>query len=365
MAWTITPAQQAVLLGSHEMVTTVSVVRGSEFIADIEIIDGSVGATYSTQGGRDGSIIVDRNLIDTGVLNPLTDEVYIRTGIRDYLEIPIFTGRVDVHNAASNGEVEVLLLSRGAEAIRAAFETPWAAEDSNQARLEIARILQDVNPDWAVDVSNARESTIGRGLVWEDDRGQALDQLATGSSLIWQPDRVGGFTVFDNPYSIGPSLGSESVVLLRDGENGTVVDVQDAKSREGIYNSVTVVAERFGNQVPIRVTVRDSDPVSPTLWGGLFGKQNLVIKSQLPIDTNGATDLAIRILRQSLALQRSWTVTCPHMPLLDPGDVFGLWYLGTVYTLVAEGIDYSVTAEQPTVITGRELALHELEVLSL
>lgn len=359
-----TPTQLAALQGSHQMSLKVSVLRGNTVVADsIDIESGAVSATYATQGGRAASLTVARNVIDQGLLNPLSDQVYIQTGIPGLITVPIFTGRVDTHNVSADGLVEVPLISRGDELIRAAFETPWAAIDNNQARAEIKRIVQSIDATWSVDISNARESTIGRGLVWEDDPGQALDDLARGASLIWQPNRTGGFQVFTNPYITG-SAGAVANVTFKDGEGGTVVDVQEAKSRDGIFNSVTVVAEKYGNQAPIRVTVRDNNPTSPTYWGGVFGKQNLVVKSQLPIDVGAATLLAIRILNQSLALQRTWTITTPHMPLLDPGDIFALWYENEVTAQVAENIEYTVNPEDPTVITSRELRTITAEILS-
>lgn len=360
----VTAAQRAALMGNHEMSLTVSVIRGSVSLGEIPIVEGNISATYATQGSRDGSITVDQNIIDSGLLNPLSDQVYIRTGIPGFVDVPIFTGRVDAHDADEQGRVVVPLLSRAAEAIRAAFETPWAAIDGNQARSEIQRVLQNVDGSWSVDIMNAAALTIGSGLVWEDDRGQALDQLARGASLIWQPDRTGGFVVYTNPYTITTPQTSASTVIFKDGVGGTVVNVQDAKSREGIYNSVTVVAERFGNQVPIRVTVRDNGATSPTKWGGIFGKQNLVVKSQLPIDVNGAVDLASRILRQSLALQRTWTITMPHFPIMDPGDVFGLFYRNEVTTQVLESVQYSVNAQDLTTLTSRELREISMELLT-
>jgi hypothetical protein len=357
----VSPAQLAALMGSHQMDLKVTVLRGGAFLADIGIESGNVSATYSTQGGRDGVITVDRNTIDQGLLNPLSDEVYIRTGIPGFVEVPIFTGRVDAHNLDSAGDVEVQLLSRGAEAIRAGFEQPWAAIDDNTAANEIRRILTSINGSWSVETSRANANTIGRGLVWEDDPGQALDQLARGASLIWQPDRTGGFEVFTNPY-VAPTSAPASIIF-RDGQGGTTVEVQEAKSREGIYNSVTVVAEKYGNQAPVRVTVRDNGVSSPTRWGGPFGKQNLIVKSQIPIDVNGCLDLASRILNQSLALQRTWTISMPHFPLLDPGDVFGLWYLDEVTTQVAENVEYSINAQDETVITSRELMEIAAEII--
>lgn len=358
MAFQVTDTQKAALLGTHEMSSRITVLRGTESLGDIPFNSASVTATYGTQGGRDGRIGVDWSVIEAGYLRPQSDQVIIRTGIKGVVEIPIFTGRVDYHTPDSDQSVDVQLLSRGAEAIRASFEQPWPGLNGVQATSEIARILADVDPTWSTTVLSVTTDVLPQGMVWEMDRGQALDQIAQGASVIWQPDRTGGFVVYDNPYSIGPILATDPVVILRDGEGGVVVDVQDTTSRAQTYNSVTVITERVNNTEPLRVTVRDVGP-SETMWGGIFGKQNLVVKNQVPINQGAAELLARRILRQSLALQRSWRITLPHMPLLDPGDVFILWYRDEVTGQVVETIDYSCQADQVTTITSRELKLAE------
>lgn len=358
-----TASQKAVFQGSHQLDIKVSVLRGASRVAEtIPFVSASVSATYATQGGREASLVVDKGIIDQGLLNPLTDIVVIQSVVPGVIQVPLFSGRVDACNANADGEVEVPLISTAVEAIRAAFESPWAAIDNAQARDEIRRILLSINPAWGVDTTRAQSSTIGRNLVWEDDPGQALDQLARGASLIWQPDRTYGFEVFTNPYLLG-SAGAVAQVTFEDGVNGAVVDVQEARNREGIYNSVTVVAEKYGNQAAIRVTVRDNNPASPTYWGGPFGKQNLIVKSQLPIDVGAASQLALRILNQSLSLQRTWTITVPNMPLLDPGDIYALRYDNEVTAQVVENIEYTTDAQQPTVITGRELRAITAELL--
>lgn len=360
MAFPLTDTQKAAFLRSHEMTFSAMVIRGSESLGTIPVFDASVSATYGTQGGRDARLRVSRHVTDAGLLDPNSDQVIIRTGIPNLIDVPLFTGRVDELSETSDGDVIVQLLSRGAEAIRAEFEVPWAANiGGTQARVEMARILQSIEPLWGVDYTNANANTIPEGLVWETDPGQALDQLGQGASLIWQPDRVGSFVIYTNPYSIGSTLGSDPVVTLVDGEDGVLVQVEVNKSRIGVFNSITVVTERVNNTPPVRVTARDNNPSSPTFWGGLFGKQNLVVKNQTPTSESQATDLAVRLLRQSLALQRSFTVAVPDLPFLDPGDVFTLWYRDVVYSIVVESVEYSTSADSLTVISGRELVLQE------
>ena len=360
MAFPVSPAQRQAFRSSHVMTTRVTVIRGTTSLGDIPIIGGSVSADYGTQGGRDAWIEVDRGVIDAGYLNPLSDEVVIRTGIPNVVEVPIFTGRVDTVSKNSDGSCQVQLLSRGAELTRAQFETPWAADPAGtQARFEMRSIIQSINGLWGVTLDNANINTIPSGLVWEQFPGDALDDLARGASLIWQPDRSGGFTIYTNPYVIGTTLGENPVVSLRSGTGGVTVDIVENLTRDGVWNSVTVVVERVDNSVPIRVTVRDNTVGSPTRWGGVFGKQNLVMKSQTPIDASPARDIAVRILRQSLALRRSFEVSMPHMPLLDPGDVFELQDQGVNYFLVAERVSYSVQGKELTNVSARELVFLE------
>lgn len=359
MAVILTPAQQQVLLGSHRMTTTAVVLRAGVSLGIIPVVGGYVTATLGTRGGRDAFFTTTRSVLDRGLLNPLTDQIILSTGVRDYLSITLFTGRVDTVEFDETGFVQVRLLSVGAEAISNDFIVPWAATSADAAT-EIALILTDADPSWSVDISDASASALTGQQVWESDRGQALDQVASGANLIWQPNRYGGYRVFDNPYLIGPSLAAESVITLVEGEDGALVQVTDSKTRQGVYNSITVVMERTDGTEPIRVTVQDTVSTSMTRYGGPFGRQNKVVKNAA---TQDPLALASRLLRQSLALRRSWTIRVPHIPILDPGDVFTLWYRGEVTAQVVETTQWGLAPKDSGLITSRELIGLELESL--
>lgn len=360
MSVSLTDAQKEVLLGSHRMTSSATVLRGSSNLGTIPIVSGYVTATLATRGGRDAFFTTPRSVIDQGLLNPLTDQVILTTGVRDYLDITLFTGRVDTVSIDETGLAQIQLLSVAGEALRDDFETPWAATNST-AVAEIIAILQDVNPSWGFDFTRASQVALTGQQVWEVDRGQAVDQVASGANLIWQPDRYGSFVIFDNPYLIGTSLTSESVITFTDGQDGVLVEVTEASTRQGVFNAITVVLERTDNTEPVRVTVRDDNPSSATYYGGLFGKQNKVVKNPT---TEDPMALAGRLLRQSLALRRSWTLRLPHVPILDPGDIFINWYRNEVTAQVVETTQYGLGANDGSMITSRELIATELEALS-
>jgi hypothetical protein len=335
------------------MDVTVNVIRGEQSLGQVPIVACSVDATLLTQDGRTASLVVDQGVIDDGLLDPLSDTVVIRTGVSDVELVPIFTGRVDAHAAGSDGDVTVACVSRAVELTRARFETPMSARPGALIRDEIQRLVQDVDPAWSVDVSVARPDRVPDSLLWEEDRSGAVDELATSLNCILMPNRVGGFILVPSRFAEGANV--TPVATLRDGENGVLVKIDSVKSRRDIANSVTVVVERTDGTSPIRITVRDTNPASPTFWGGVFGKQNVVLKLDSPSSTLEASVIASRVLRQSLAVARTWRITLPHYPVLDPGDVIVIWHRGEPFTQVIESVRYSGGASEPTVLAAREL----------
>lgn len=347
-----TDAELAALLVNHPMTSQVVVVRGDENLGPIPFEAGSVTATLTSQVNRSGTLTVPRQVTDAGLLNPLSDRVVIYTGVEGMSPIPIFTGRVDSYIEDESGQVNVTVVDHSADVIRARFEQPWPAIVGGRILAEIERIIQDVNGAFAVNTSNAFDG-INPAAVWEEDRGQALDDLATTINCFWQTDRTGGFVVVPNPYIVAASITPD--ILFQDGPDGNVISIQETVSREQINNSVTVVVERTDNSSPIRVTARDTSPFSATQWGGPFGKQNLIRKISNPLTQELASLLAFRLLNQSLALARSWQITTPHFPLLDPGDVIAVKWRGVITAQVIESITYPLRALDQTTFSTRQL----------
>lgn len=337
---------------SHEMTLEVFVMRGAE-VTPVEVSDMSCTATLGTQGGRSATLSVDWTLIEQGLFDPLQDEVLIRTGVRGVGEIPLFVGRVGVVGDVEDGNVEIDLMSRADELKKAAFEAPFPSSPGLSTTQQMRQIIQSINGAWTVHSTVVDDPPVPTA-VWEEDPGQALDDLAKGINALWSPDRGGGFTIVTNPYTLATE--PDPVAILRDGENGVIVQARHVRSRETINNSVTVVVERTDGLAPIRVTVRDTEPGSPTLWGGPFGKQNEVLKTQTTLNRADATTLARRRLSQSLALARSWSITMPPGigQILDPGDVVAVWRRNEVTAQVVESIRYAGHAQSTVVADTRQ-----------
>ncbi|HEU5111591.1 MAG TPA: hypothetical protein VFT95_23880, partial [Micromonosporaceae bacterium] len=266
MAYEASPLLRDALSASHEMTLTVLILRGGQVIPVEEgIVDMSCQATLGTQGGRSASLTIERSLVDRdGLFDLYQDEVIIRTGVRGVGDIPLFVGRVDGLDDDETGKVVVNLFSRADELKRAKFEAPYPSTKGLLVTQQMRAIIQSINGDWQLISTVVNDGTVPTA-VWEEDPGQALDDLAVGINALWSPDRTGDFTVITNPYTLETE--PEPVAVLRDGEDGVLVQVRHLRTREQINNSVTVIVERTDGLAPIRVTARDTDPASPTLWG--------------------------------------------------------------------------------------------------
>lgn len=355
MVYAATDLLRQALEASHEMTLDVIILRDGEAIPVVEgITDMACTATLGTQGGRSATLTVERSLIDLdGLFDPYQDEVVIRTGVRGVGDIPLFVGRVDGLDDDETGKVEINLISRADELKRARFETPFPSKRGLLVTEQMREIIQSINADWTV-TSTVIDDPPVPTAVWEEDPGQALDDLATGINALWSPDRGGDFTIITNPYTLAAE--PAPVAVLRDGEDGVLVQVRHLRTREQINNSVTVVVERTDGLAPIRVTVRDTDTGSPTYWGGAFGKQNEIIKTQTTFNRADATTLAQRRLSQSLALARSWSITMPPGigQILDPGDLVAVWYRDEVTAQVVESVRYAKDARSTVVADTRQ-----------
>lgn len=353
MAWPFTPDLLTALSGSHEMAVQVDVFTSTGIrAANVPVEGGTITASLLSDVSRSGGLSVAQRFIDAGLFDPNRDRVRISTGPKGWPLIPIFTGRVTQTSEPDSGVVQVSVDDFGQDISKAHFEQPWEAGSGSPVATEMVRLIRDVDPLYTVDVGRALAGSTP-AVTWDEGRAGALDELAAAINCVWQSDRTGGFVVYPNPYNLTtpPPL----VLTLTDGEAGTLTSCVKVSSREEVYNSITVLVERPDNAPPIRITVRDTDLGSPYRWGGEFGKQNRVVRLNTPAGVGAASLMAQRLLSQSLGLSRSWRLTTPHFPLLDPGDVIGVRRRGQITAQVVESITYPLDALDATTLATRDL----------
>jgi hypothetical protein len=325
---------------------------------DIPIIALTLNANVNARVTRALPITVNRDIIDSGLLNPLTDWVFVRARMNGYPDIPLFAGKPSSMNIADTGQATVRCFDIVDDLCNNDFITPWVTSKTTLAS-EIAAIVHDALPNVSVNTSIVPVMS-PPALTWETDHGQALDDLSKGVNLLWAGDRVGGVVLRTNPYVVSSPI---SVMSLTDESDGILVDYTQTISREKIYNAVTVVVERADGAIPIRVTAYDNNLASPTLWDGPFGRRNKVVKAPTVMDITSAGILARRLLTQSICLTKTWRLTAPVLLTLDPSDVIRVRYRQQWSTHVVETID--INDKLSTTITTREFRVIDPSLISL
>lgn len=99
-------------------------------------------------------------------------------------------------------------------------------------------------------------------------------------------------------------------------------------SRAGLYNGVRCQSDgnASDNTAPVSGQVVDSDPTSPTRWGGPLGKLLRIVKSPLYQDEPQCVAAATRLLPLVMGPNRSVALKAIPNPALEAGDCIRIVY---------------------------------------
>jgi hypothetical protein len=144
--------------------------------------------------------------------------------------------------------------------------------------------------------------------------------MGTAVGAFWYALAGGEFVIRRVPWTVP----GDPVVTFADGPEGAVIESEAIRSRDEVFNSITVTGERTDGTDPVFYTARDENPSSPTFVGGPFGVRNKLVRLRTPGTQATAKGAADDFLRRTTALVESWSFTCPPDASLELGDVVGL-----------------------------------------
>lgn len=331
--------------------TQIRVIHGTTTVALLNneaLISGSVAANLSSRVTRSAEFTMPEEYfpdLSTDLLSPYQAIVEISTGI-GYPDgsreiFPVFKGRIYEATLESDGVASFRADDLAADVAAYRFEQPNISQagPGTSTLNEIRRLIQQAYPD-ATFGSNDSDDAEVPILAWDDDRGQAVDDLAASLQSRWYALGNGDFVVRRYPY-----VASTPLITIQDGPGGAVSQATKSITRDGTFNSSTVVSERLDGSLPFSSTVRDENPASPTYFGGNFGKVSQVVRVQTPLDQVLTDALARRQLVSSLALGEQWSWTMMSDATLEPGDTVTVSYRGRSATQVLDSIRYPLVTD--------------------
>lgn len=344
--------------------TVIRVFHGTEDVTPAEGIplsSGTVTASLNSRVTRTANLVLPSTLypaLHTDLLSPTRARVRILTGIAygdgDADLFPVFTGRVYAPSR-QDGALRLRADDLAADVVAQRFEAPESSIAGSSTIGEIRRFISQVLPDAVFEDGDAVDQPVPQ-LSWDDDRGRALDELAASVQGRWYALGDGTFTVRRFPYSGQPVL-----TRIADGEpdsngGGLLTQAQISRSRDGTANSITVVSERIDGSEPVYVTVRDTDPASPTFYGDLYGRVSAVLRPQTPVEPAAAEALARRTLSATTALGEQWSVSVVPDATLEPGDTVLFEESGLIARQVIDSITYPLTTQGPMTLNCRAVS---------
>ncbi|MBT2467863.1 DUF5047 domain-containing protein [Streptomyces sp. ISL-66] len=156
--------------------------------------------------------------------------------------------------------------------------------------------------------------------IWdtEADPWAGVQEIAAvaGAEVYANPD--GGFVI----SQLADPLTTTPVWSVEAGEGGVYISGVRGMSSKGVYNGVLARGESTGADVaPCFYLATDSDPGSPTYWGGPFGRRPRFYSSSTLLDASACMAAAEMLLRSAKAPNAIGDFSSLPNPALETGDV--------------------------------------------
>jgi hypothetical protein len=349
---------RAALAGPHRIVSYLQVWREGMRVDTygddgLPFFSGTISATLQSQVTRQLTFGCHESLWpvnNSDLLAPYGNEIRAWYGVSagaapDYVW-QVFRGRIDTVTLEENGVVSVQCVDRAAAVKESGFVRPQNSHIGSLVTSEYRLLVTDGVPDATFGTFDAI-GTITPQLTWEQDRGDACDDLAKAAGAFWYALANGDYVLRFVPWAVTQT----SVLTLSDGEGGVLVSAVPVKSRSEVFNQITVTGERADGTTPVFALAQDTDPDSPTNMNGAFGVRSKTVSLQATTTQGQANSLARTLLRLSKALTQSWTLSMPNDASLELGDAITINARGLPQELqVVQGFNLSLLGDAPMTI---------------
>lgn len=321
------PFYRRLLAAAHEHYVRVEVWSGdglTQLAEDIPFLDGDVRASLGSQVTRTLTMSVPDDFYPADpedILAPYGNRLRVWRGVRVGSDISTyvwecFHGRIQEAQDNGDGSVAIQAADRAQDVLDYGFQVPERSALGTTVNAEVTRLIGDAVPDAAFGTFDT-PTVVVPVETWENDRGGALDELATSVGGYWWALADGRFVLRRVPWTVA----GDPVVTLTDQGGGIILEVLPSRSRSTVYNSWAVTGERTDGTTPVYALREDLNPASPTYLNGNFGRRSNYAYLNTPSDGGAVDNVARAKLQSSVALTENWSYTCPPDASVELGDV--------------------------------------------
>lgn len=338
----------------------------------IPVVSGDT--TFDTNSDVNGTLDF-KTSVSWDSLVPYRHEVYIErgvqyaNGIREYVGLGYFrvnsieqeTPRSDKGGTVQAGLLRVTGEDRMSNLRDARVVSPIQFSSSASVASVIDFLVQDVMPTVVTiyDTTNwpggtAAATLLGSSHIVDQDRLKFIQELVTAYGKVCYFDYAGRFVVKDAPQPTG-----SPIFVVNAGANGVLVQATRTISRDGVFNAVVASGEPAGEQAPVYGIAYDSNPSSPTLWGGGFGKVPKFFTSSFLTTASQCVQAAQNLLNSTHGFPYTVSLGMVPNPALEAWDVIKVQYDDNMYeNHIAELITCGLSVEGPMRIETRKQFLY-------
>lgn len=359
---------RSALATSHQPYLLVEVLDGDRNVleTDLTYISGNVNADLTSRVARTCTITFEQSRypFEPGdLLAPYGNMVRVTRGIEfaegSRFAWTVFLGRIQEATLSSDGTCVISASDPAVDVIDVKFLRPQNSNAGVLVEDEVRNLISDAIPLATFGTFDTFGIPVQQ-LTWQLDRGQALDELATSVGAFWYCLADGSFVLRRYPWTVP----NPPVVTYADGPGGSVTGWAATRSRNLVYNSLTVSGERLNGDTPVYATASDDNPASPTYIFGNFGRRHQLLRLQTPASQGAAQGAASDNLRRLSALVDAWTWTMTPDAALELGDTVSLNVAGRSDIIqVVSSYTMPLDLSGPMRVQGRSLVLGPLEVV--
>jgi len=334
----------AALTGGHQTTARVEVLPGGDETNKVDLsnylTDGSIDVSRQ-QIRRSGTLtFVDRDasglIVPTNsdsLLAPYGNQLRVWSGIAfdDGTEELVCVGTFRITKAVSRyPRCTVDISDRAWIAGNAKLTAPYFVAAGTAWDVAISNILGVAYPGVPIDIPVVEfTSTTPRLTLDEqaDPWAAAQDWAASvGYALYFTPLGVAtirselGMAAEDPVWVFDGKPAANAPAVLSDWANLALYDEAVTWDTADTYNGVIISGNSSSLAAAVRGTAYDTDPTSPTQWGGPFGFKPLFENNELVSTNAQAAAKAVGRLQQVAGLSESLTIPSVMNPALAVGD---------------------------------------------
>lgn len=235
---------------------------------------------------------------------------------------------------AANGTIQITAPDRWARVKNARFTSPRASTAGETVAQQITTLLTEVLPAGTAVSDTSTSTATVPSQTWDQNRDQAIQDLAVAASLDVYFDRNGGPVIRDVPV-LNPT---GAVFTIDASTTGVLISADRQRDRQKTYNVVVCHAQTTDGSVPFAPQVAwDNESASATYAGpgngfgaltdlpsgsqaGPFGQRPTFYSSPLITTAAQAQAAATTILKRVTGLNAQLSLTSVPAPFLDDGD---------------------------------------------